>query len=244
MPDTWGVNGVVATVGLDSVELQAMRLTLARDHVRKAALQDYDPGKAPVEHVGVSLVRACADSMAFLESGPEQQAVDDTVGTLGTAEAQKVQLMTMHKSKGLEFRVVILMGLSEYGMSTQLGLDDYDTAVASRNLLYVAITRARDTVIFSSRRGLSLRPGKAAWEQYNGRPSFLLKALYEAFDVPVTINDEYESKDEHDSPSKDGSRRWPRPVPIANRGYPEVSVRALVTEGHPAPCNPGTTTSR
>lgn len=172
----------------------------------------------------MELVRACADSMAFLESGPDREPSSDTLGTLGHREDEKVQLMTMHKSKGLEFRVVILLGLSQWGMA--LGRpgdgDEYDTQLAERNLLYVAVTRAKDALVLSSRLGLNLQPGKFSGERYFGKPSWLLRALYSRFDVELRRRDECE-----DAVVPIGPRWAKKQVLVANSGYPVQQVRLL-----------------
>ena len=82
------------------------------------------------------------------------------------ADDDKVSLMTIHKSKGLEFPVVILIGASEGSMPhssvfeagrindifvTQKGRNKITAALEEeRRLVYVAITRAKDELIVSS----------------------------------------------------------------------------------------------
>lgn len=180
-------------------------------------MQDYDPSKPPRQHAGMELVRACADSMAFLEAGPDRSPSDDTKSTLGSVEDQKVQLMTMHKAKGLEFRAVILVGLSEFGLGSREGATP-ENMEAARNLLYVAVTRAKDALVLSSRHGLSLKPGRLVTERSRGRPSWLLERLYEDYGVEVTQSDEHEFVS-HGPPWKQTK------VVVANKGYPVAQVR-------------------
>lgn len=69
-------------------------------------------------------------------------------------DADYVRVMSLHKSKGLTARVVIVMGCNE-GMIPRI---DYDQALAEqersreeqRRLFYVALTRATETVVLSS----------------------------------------------------------------------------------------------
>ena len=56
----------------------------------------------------------------------------------------KVQLLTMHKSKGLEFKCVIVVGCSETICPHFKALDDPAQIEEERRLMYVAMTRAKD----------------------------------------------------------------------------------------------------
>jgi len=92
-----------------------------------AALEDYDSLTAFLEHV--SLVMENEDSM-----------IDD-----------KVNIMTLHGAKGLEFRTVFLPGWEEGLFPHQRALDDGGTGglEEERRLAYVGLTRARDRAIVS-----------------------------------------------------------------------------------------------
>ena len=60
-----------------------------------------------------------------------------------------VRLMTLHGSKGLEFPVVFLAGLTE-GQLPLTRADHSADVEEERRLLFVGITRARDTLILTS----------------------------------------------------------------------------------------------
>ncbi len=62
----------------------------------------------------------------------------------------KVNLMTIHRSKGLEFKVVIIIGVNEGIIPTS----NYtkETLDEERRLLYVAITRAKEILYLSPAR--------------------------------------------------------------------------------------------
>lgn len=71
---------------------------------------------------------------------------------------EKVNIMTMHASKGLEFKVVIIIGANEGTCPSRRSLDDSESIKEERRLFYVAMTRAKENLFI-------LRPKTV----YNGR---------------------------------------------------------------------------
>lgn len=62
----------------------------------------------------------------------------------------KVVLMTMHAAKGLEFPVVVIIGLEEGVFPHQRALTDPHELEEERRLAYVGITRAREQLVLTS----------------------------------------------------------------------------------------------
>ncbi len=61
-----------------------------------------------------------------------------------------ITLMTMHAAKGLEFKVVFLIGMEEGIMPHSRSLDDKMELEEERRLCYVAITRAKERLYISN----------------------------------------------------------------------------------------------
>lgn len=67
-----------------------------------------------------------------------------------STSSEKVQLMTMHLSKGLEFKCVFLVGLEEGILPSSKMLDDTDGIEEERRLFYVGVTRAKERLFLTS----------------------------------------------------------------------------------------------
>lgn len=64
-------------------------------------------------------------------------------------DVEKVSMMTIHASKGLEFDYVYIVGLEENLFPSQMALSSREELEEERRLFYVAITRAKERAILS-----------------------------------------------------------------------------------------------
>ncbi len=88
-----------------------------------------------------------ATLMTFLANASLNSDTDD-----GKDEDNKVTLMTLHASKGLEFPVVFLVGLEQGLFPSFRSLEDAAAIEEERRLCYVGITRAQDRLFISHAR--------------------------------------------------------------------------------------------
>lgn len=77
-----------------------------------------------------------------LDSYMENVSLLTTLDNEDPDDKNKVTLMTIHSSKGLEFKVVYLVGLEEDLFPSKMGATNPDDVEEERRLFYVAITRA------------------------------------------------------------------------------------------------------
>lgn len=66
------------------------------------------------------------------------------------SEDDKITLMTVHSSKGLEFKNVFVVGLEEGLFPSSRSMDSEEEVEEERRLMYVAITRAKDRLFLTS----------------------------------------------------------------------------------------------
>jgi len=92
-----------------------------------------DDGKGTADEIGIE----DAISKLILRDMMEQREEED--------DSDKVQLMTLHASKGLEFPHVFIMGLEEEILPHRGSIEEGNIE-EERRLMYVGITRARETL--------------------------------------------------------------------------------------------------
>lgn len=98
---------------------------------------------------------------AYLAHVAEISERYEAMRKLAASNADYVQLMSIHASKGMEFNTVFLIGC--YDGSLPSNRDDADPE-EERRLLYVAITRAREHLFISypQSTGKSIEPNQAS----------------------------------------------------------------------------------
>ena len=84
--------------------------------------------------------------------------VEPTVKSVQSGESDAITLMTIHSSKGLEFPVVFISGLEEGVLPHNNSLESEPAIEEERRLLYVAMTRARESLTLTSIRRNRFRP--------------------------------------------------------------------------------------
>ncbi len=68
-----------------------------------------------------------------------------------TSDPKKIQLMTIHASKGLEWPTVVIAGMNDGVLPSKHAENDIDEMESERRLAYVAYTRAEDQLVLTSR---------------------------------------------------------------------------------------------
>lgn len=85
----------------------------------------------------------------FLHNYIEKIALMTDMDEENTDNPNKVMLMTVHASKGLEFKHCILVGLEENLFPSSMSLESQQNIEEERRLFYVALTRAMETATLS-----------------------------------------------------------------------------------------------
>jgi superfamily I DNA/RNA helicase len=133
------------------------QLTPATARAAAAGRADPDPARrvaelqAAVELLGPLAERAGADAERFLADLALGAEVD-----LWDPRADRVSLLTLHASKGLEFPVVFVVGCEDGLLPMRFGDEPGDPA-EERRLLFVGMTRARTHLALSGARRRTVR---------------------------------------------------------------------------------------
>jgi DNA helicase-2/ATP-dependent DNA helicase PcrA len=106
-------------------------------------------------------------------------------------DSGKVNLMTIHASKGLEFNIVFLAGIEDGIVPHARAIEESETNIEEeRRLFYVAITRAREKLIISS-----CRTRRQLRDVIESSPSPFLSEIPDGLIVEKEIQAEQETGD-------------------------------------------------
>lgn len=123
-------------------------------------------------------LKSVADHFPKLEEFLQQVALVESEYSEGEKRKKShegVRLMTLHQAKGLEFRVVFIVGLEDGILPHARSIDDYFQLEEERRLFYVGITRAQEKLFISyaKRRFMYGRRGDGVKSRFLGEPDAL-----------------------------------------------------------------------
>jgi DNA helicase-2/ATP-dependent DNA helicase PcrA len=110
-------------------------------------------------------------------------AVVSALGKDSAHEGDCLTVSTIHGAKGLEWRVVFVVGPVEYWFPLNLALEQAGTAEEERRLFYVAATRARDLLYLTTYRSSTNQYGRTFEQEVSRFVSELPDGAYLAQDV-------------------------------------------------------------
>ncbi|MDE6340410.1 MAG: UvrD-helicase domain-containing protein, partial [Muribaculaceae bacterium] len=102
-----------------------------------AGLKDFVDSKLEEETDADVSMRAFLSEVMLATDQDEKEETDEP----------KVTLMTVHASKGLEFKHIYIVGVEEELFPSSMSMDSLAQVEEERRLLYVAITRAKETCV-------------------------------------------------------------------------------------------------
>ncbi len=130
---------------------------------------DSDEARAKIDNIKeLTNVASQYDTVTkFLEGVALMEDVDEV-----EEDTNRVHLMTLHSSKGLEFPVIFMVGMEEGLLPHSRSMSDREDLEEERRLCYVGITRAKKRLFFSFAQGRSKRG-----EEWASTPSRFLGEL-------------------------------------------------------------------
>jgi DNA helicase II / ATP-dependent DNA helicase PcrA len=125
------------------------RVTAYYRPILEAKFDDYPKRLKDLEHLETlcARYRTLSSFLSDITLEPPRASVGDTVAPEG--EDEVLTLSTIHSAKGLEWRVVFLIWVLDGKLPSARAADSEEEMEEERRLLYVAATRARDTLVLS-----------------------------------------------------------------------------------------------
>jgi DNA helicase II / ATP-dependent DNA helicase PcrA len=120
------------------------------DAVRARAGADADSRLEDLREFVTVAQEADSEGRSLVEFLEQVALVADADGLIDSKD--RITLMTLHTSKGLEFPVVFLVGMEEGLFPHRLSLNDEDAIEEERRLCYVGMTRAREQLYLTRAR--------------------------------------------------------------------------------------------
>ncbi len=158
---------VMDVVRQSGLQAEINRGTEPEDKVRKENVQELLDGIATFVHErteqgeGALLTDYLQEVSLLSDTDDDDSLTDD-----------RLTLMTVHSAKGLEFRVVFVVGMEEELFPSQMAMDSKRGLEEERRLFYVAMTRAEEYLLVTNARS-RFRFGKVEY----GRPSRFLREI-------------------------------------------------------------------
>ncbi|HSK96196.1 MAG TPA: UvrD-helicase domain-containing protein [Euzebyales bacterium] len=131
--ETWTRTGYLA-------ELEAQRTVEAQGRIENIS----ELRGVAADFVSLQPDATLAEFLERIALVTEADALDDG------AQRSRLVLMTMHNAKGLEYRVVFVIGMEDSVFPHHRALSDPDELEEERRLCYVAFTRARERLYVTS----------------------------------------------------------------------------------------------
>lgn len=157
-------NSSSASIAEKRMENVYLLLTMLNEEIERQRQEEKDPSS--------SNFFEDKDELTLLENAINKILLRDLLEQQSEESADnRVQILTMHASKGLEFPHVIIMGFEE-GILPHRNSIDEDNVEEERRLAYVAITRAQKTLLITL-----CKQRKSFGEHLNCEPSRFMAEL-------------------------------------------------------------------
>ena len=133
--------------------LEIMDLVIEKTDYLKRFQKESEENIAKLENIKElrSVAREFTSLSDFLENVALIEAEQEKGGKIKSQNQDQdmVTLMTLHASKGLEFKIVFIVGMEEGIFPHSRSLDDINQLEEERRLAYVGITRAKEMLFLS-----------------------------------------------------------------------------------------------